>query len=671
MASATGILQLVVNEPGVRAKDIAARLGLSRREVNSVLFGKLRGKVVQDSKYRWWPRGGRPRESPQDEAPQQPKTPLAQLCRYYLECLGHDYTKGISVFASSRYDLDYVELQELPITEEAGADYFEMDDARRFLHKVRRDRYHLTLYLGYPVRLRWGRSRKGWGFFVEPVFLFPFRFDLVDSYATPSLEDDIPTFNFKALDSLITIDSGKVLDEAIQLSEELGLNSTTEDLPEIDEVFLRLPRARPDWDWQEKIDPYSLSEEPPLSCIGEQGIYNRAVLVLGGRSPFTVGLETELGKLASVDDKHYDATALGDWIRGETIQVPLPPEAALLEVLPLNSEQRQAVRQGLTNRLTVVTGPPGTGKSQVVTSLLVNAAWQGKKVLFASKNNKAVDVVETRVNALGPRPILLRMGRNEYQSRLAENLVALLAATSSPDDAAEYERCLGAHQALRRRSDELDKALDAVVALRNTVDRLEQAVEHLRGEFGEDRFQRFRSISVKRLSPLVKAFASALARANRNEQPLLTRLFWAFLRNGRFERLAAEANRLADVADTLSVDLPEHDVADLTIGVWQQFGDALGARLAAANHVQEYFAGLAALRSADSPETISQKRTQLVEDLAQNSEGVWRCWLRLQPSRMSQEERRLLGEYTALLQLIVAPNESGERLGLRGASGRS
>jgi hypothetical protein len=32
-------------------------------------------------------------------------------------------------------------------------------------------------------------------------------------------------------------------------------------------------------------------------------------------------------------------------------------------------------------------------------------------VLFASKNNKAVDVVEARVNNLGPRPILLRWVR--------------------------------------------------------------------------------------------------------------------------------------------------------------------------------------------------------------------------------------------------------------------
>lgn len=42
------------------------------------------------------------------------------------------------------------------------------------------------------------------------------------------------------------------------------------------------------------------------------------------------------------------------------------------------------------------------------------------KVLFGSKNNKAVDVVEARVNGLGNRPVLLRLGSKEYQAKLAD-----------------------------------------------------------------------------------------------------------------------------------------------------------------------------------------------------------------------------------------------------------
>jgi superfamily I DNA/RNA helicase len=86
--------------------------------------------------------------------------------------------------------------------------------------------------------------------------------------------------------------------------------------------------------------------------------------------------------------------------------------------MPLNLEQREAVQSALAAPITVITGPPGTGKSQVVSDILINAAWQGKRVLFASKNNKAVDVVETRINNLGPRPLLLRVGSNQYQAKL-------------------------------------------------------------------------------------------------------------------------------------------------------------------------------------------------------------------------------------------------------------
>ena len=117
----------------------------------------------------------------------------------------------------------------------------------------------------------------------------------------------------------------------------------------------------------------------------------------------------------------------GRWLNRRIIESPPADGPLLLEVLALNSEQRQAVRQALSNPLTVITGPPGTGKSQVVTSILVNAARQGRTVLFASKNNKAVDLVETRVNALGPRPVLLRLGAKQYQRGLAEYLVSLPA----------------------------------------------------------------------------------------------------------------------------------------------------------------------------------------------------------------------------------------------------
>ena len=107
-------------------------------------------------------------------------------------------------------------------------------------------------------------------------------------------------------------------------------------------------------------------------------------------------------------------------------------------------------------------------------------------MLFASKNRKAVDVVETRVNALGPRPVLLRLGANQYQSRLAEYLTSLLAASATEDDHERYRENEAIHAGLQQRSDALGADLQTLVDLRNAVDRLEQQVEPIRQEIGEE-----------------------------------------------------------------------------------------------------------------------------------------------------------------------------------------
>src|SRR4029079_1641870 len=51
------------------------------------------------------------------------------------------------------------------------------------------------------------------------------------------------------------------------------------------------------------------------------------------------------------------------------------------------------------------------------------------------------------------------------------------------------------------------------------------------------------------------------------------------------------------------------------------------------------------------------------DDLSENSELLWQAWLRLQPSRMGPEHRKLLGDYSALLQMIVSASDHDRQLG--------
>jgi very-short-patch-repair endonuclease len=94
---------------------------------------------------------------------------------------------------------------------------------------------------------------------------------------------------------------------------------------------------------------------------------------------------------------------------------PISDNEPLLPLVPLNDRQKVAVETMLRgDPLTVISGPPGCGKSQVVVSLLLNAWARGMSVLFASNNNKAVDVVRERLERFEREvPIAVRAGNRE------------------------------------------------------------------------------------------------------------------------------------------------------------------------------------------------------------------------------------------------------------------
>jgi hypothetical protein len=97
---------------------------------------------------------------------------------------------------------------------------------------------------------------------------------------------------------------------------------------------------------------------------------------------------------------------------------PETTDVEVLPVVPLNESQLKAVTRIFQEApLTVISGPPGTGKSQVVVSALLNAWARGKTVLFASNNNKAVDVVRERIERFESEfPIAVRAGSREKRN---------------------------------------------------------------------------------------------------------------------------------------------------------------------------------------------------------------------------------------------------------------
>jgi very-short-patch-repair endonuclease/ATP-dependent exoDNAse (exonuclease V) alpha subunit len=414
----------------------------------------------------------------------------------------------------------------------------------------------------------------------------------------------------------------------------------------------RLALIRPDWDWKETLEPTGCNGEVALAQLSEEGIYNRAIVLPGERSPYTQGLESELKALGAVSESQLRGTALGRWLAGDVAGVASAPDnEPLIEVLPMNSEQRAAVRAAMHATHTVVTGPPGTGKSQVVTNLLVNAAWRGMKVLFASKNNKAVDVVEARVNGLGNRPVLLRLGSKEYQAKLASYLTQLLAGNPGADDRVSYDEGLERHRGLAARLTELDRQQQQSLNARNTVDRLDAEAEDARALFGalhvgiDDELVESTPVGIASLEQGIDA-------ADRSRQGLVTRLSWRWSVEGRLRKLGLACKTVAPIAARLGVRLPEAPAEDglaacrAVLAQWKQ-------RLEPAKKVVAYKGALELLKRSPAFEDIARQRAKLSEQVAQNSSRLWRDWVQLAPTRLSAAQRKDVADYAAVLQLMT------------------
>jgi very-short-patch-repair endonuclease len=656
---AVRVVQALMVRPGQKAADIARALEVERRDVNRCLSHDLAGRVQQDSAYRWSLRGAATAQS----GPSQAVTSeIGRISKYYLECIGQDGDVGVNAFAASHGPPDYAELPRLPLPDDTY-DWWNAPGAARLLGKVRQERGKLIAYIGYPVRLRRHRTARWEGFFVEPAMLWPIELPS-EPGAAYELADGLPGLNFKFLSSLSMGDPMQLMEEATRLAADLGLANPLEDQPEVDEMFERLQQVRADWDWQERLDIEACSEGAPLSQITEQGIYNRAVILAGERSPYTQGLESELKELSAKAEPDLAGTALGAWLSGEFGAPEAPGQEPLLEVLPMNSEQRAAVHSALTKPLTVVTGPPGTGKSQVVTNLLVNAAWRGHRVLFASKNNKAVDVVEARVNGLGRRPVLLRLGSKEYQAKLGDYLTAMLSGTVTKDDEASYAEGLERHRSLAGQVNELDQVQARTLDARNRTDQLDASVDAYRSLLGSQRFNSVDAELLDAAPAAIAAYRKAIEGIDLDKQGFVGRLIARIGWSSRCQRLAGAAANLNQLGLHLGAALPSVGEAPM-VRDHTDAADELVRRVAAARAVLAYQQALAVLRASPSFEDIARQRHRLNDQLAKNCAGLWRDFVQLTPKRLSAAERRDVADYAAVLQLINGPSQQGVAANVR------
>ena len=650
------ILAHLRQHPAKKAKELAADLDVDKKLINSALYGSLKSRLVQDREYRWSLLESVESESPDAGGEEvQPATPVHRLCRYYLDCIGEGDNDGVSVYATSFNEVDYAFLPGSPSDLGSGDATGLPSEVRRLLAACTGPKSQLAMRIGYPTVYVRRKSKKGSTFgMIQPLLVWTVDPAMFRAGGLPAVLNDPPSVNIEAMASLCGELKNTAMESVLELQRHLGLDQISQEPPELDEIALRLRTSRSEWPWVE-WDGEEDGGNERFDALANVAIIDRFVLVTTERSPYTRGLETELSDVARMKEALTEPTALRSWVTGAlATQEDGSNPGPILEVLPLNSEQRHAVERAMTRPLTVITGPPGTGKSQVVSAILVNAARSGMRVLFASKNNKAVDVVDERVNGLGPRPFLLRLGASEYLERLKEYITRMLAVSATLEDRREYEESRQALEEIRRNLEELDREREGLIELRNHVDQLEQDAEAFREQLGPELFARSREIKVDRFAALADESSTAFDALDQNRAGILARVTWRWSRPGRLESAKRSAEVLRETCPDVEVELPGADPDERNWPSWVQALADLREQIDAIRIAGDYLRSLAQLSASRSLEAILDVEIKKQDALEEVSARLWDAWLRIQPAELSAEARRLLAEYVSVLQLLVA-----------------
>ena len=219
------------------------------------------------------------------------------------------------------------------------------------------------------------------------------------------------------------------------------------------------------------LDPKNLAvldpDGPPIQNCG-------VLLTSTGGAQYTRMLSEDLQELASMTELPSDGP-LGVFLGAGSAQ-----HASTLEVHPTvvhsSFAQDEAISSAMNNNFTVVTGPPGTGKSQVLVNVISAAVCRGESVLFASKNNQAVDVVFERMQQVSKSASVIRAGASSRRQEVALAIKAGLRQQRGPREIAEIRSSWDrqrheihhVHEQLRN-LDRLEAELDAAKADFNTA----------------------------------------------------------------------------------------------------------------------------------------------------------------------------------------------------------
>ena len=139
-----------------------------------------------------------------------------------------------------------------------------------------------------------------------------------------------------------------------------------------------------------------------------------------------VGLTTDEGKEILYEKyKQMEfvdtTTVLADYLTMRNTFDTIENENAIIFPFGFNRSQKKAVERAFESKISIIEGPPGTGKTQTILNIIANIIMRGKTVAVVSNNNSATSNVVEKLKKYNLSFIAAFLGKSKNKEKFIEN----------------------------------------------------------------------------------------------------------------------------------------------------------------------------------------------------------------------------------------------------------
>lgn len=261
-----------------------------------------------------------------------------------------------------------------------------------------------------------------------PLILLPAEIVFENDLYFVKVDNERGRINTSALGLLAALDDNINVSELLAYEPSFPMGFTEvqrmgralkEKFPQVDtEELYFFPDFWPERKLKRNLQPKSLKNQGGFKIVPASG------LGVVSKSPETYGILADLEELEkSSDYSHPIIHALGDKVREGSSEQKEPISVPAV----LNQAQEKAIQNARSQTLSMVVGPPGTGKSYTIACIALDHMLRGQSVLISSQQDEAVNVVSDKIlQLIGTEKVFVRAGSKRNLQKMRKHLRACL-----------------------------------------------------------------------------------------------------------------------------------------------------------------------------------------------------------------------------------------------------